>query len=219
MKPCSSKFLALCLVFALPSLAPAQAVKPVLSAAPPQPSASQSQSAGSSQAQPSGTVVVDPTTYVIGPDDNIQVNVWNEPKVSGSLPVRPDGMISLPLIGDMPAAGRTPMVLATEITKRLEKLINDPDVTVSVLGVNSKHVYMVGNIGKVGPLNMTPGMTILQAIVTAGGPSDYANKKHIYILRQENGKELKIPFDYKKAVKTGDMQGITLLPGDTIVVP
>ena len=165
-----------------------------------------------------GSPTADPT-YVIGPEDNIAVNVWNEPKVSGTLPVRPDGMISLPLVGDMPAAGRTPMQLAAEITVQLQKLITDPNVTVSVLGVNSKRIYLAGQVARVGPMTMTPNMTVLQALLSAGGPSEFANKKHIFILRTEGSKQLKIPFDYNKAVKTGNMQGVTLIPGDTIVVP
>ncbi len=161
---------------------------------------------------------VDPD-YVIGPSDTLEVNVFNEPKFSGSLPVRPDGMISISLLGDIPASGLTPMQLGAEITSRLKKLITDPSVTVSVLAINSKRIYLVGEVGKVGPLPMTPGMTPLQAIASAGGPSPYANTKHIYILRTVNGKQQKIPFDYKKAVKVGDMQGVTLISGDTIVIP
>jgi polysaccharide export outer membrane protein len=87
------------------------------------------------------------------------------------------------------------------------------------LGINSKHIYLVGEVGHIGPMTMTPDMSVFQAIASAGGLSAYANKKHIYILRKDHGKERKIPFDYNKALKTGDDQGITLQPGDTIVVP
>jgi polysaccharide export outer membrane protein len=166
----------------------------------------------------SGTVTVDPT-YVIGADDSLKIEVWDNPLLSGVLPVRPDGMITLPDIGDIPAAGRTPMQLSAEITILVKKLVIDPVVTVTVLGVNSKRIFMVGEVGHVGPLLITPGMTILQAFATAGGLSPYANKKHIYILRGPAGKQQKIPFDYTKALKKGDMQGISLVPGDTIVVP
>ncbi len=161
---------------------------------------------------------VDPD-YVIGAGDTLEVNVFNEPKFSGQLPVRPDGMISITLVGDMPASGYTPMQLGQEITTRLRKLITDPSVTVSVLAINSKRVYLVGEVGKVGPLSMTPGMTPLQAIATAGGPGPYANVKKIYILRANGAKQLKIPFNYRKAIRDGDMQGVTLMNGDTIVIP
>jgi polysaccharide export outer membrane protein len=158
-------------------------------------------------------------SYVIGADDVLLVTVWNETQLSGPMPVRPDGMITLPLIGDVLAAGSTPMQLRADLTNRLKKFVTDPVVDVSVTAVNSKEVFFVGEIGHVGPLQLTPGMTILQAIATAGGLTPYANKKKIYIQRGEQGKQQKIPFDYDKALKKGDMQGVTLVPGDTIVVP
>jgi polysaccharide export outer membrane protein len=157
--------------------------------------------------------------YIIGADDSLQVTVWKDSQLSASLTVRPDGKISLPLINDIMAAGYTPMELAKDITTRLQKFITDPVVSVSVLAVKSKRIFMTGEIGRPGPLDLTPGMTILQAISTAGGPTPYGNKKHMYILRGESNKQQKIPFDYTKAMKTGDMQGVTLLPGDTVVVP
>jgi polysaccharide export outer membrane protein len=145
--------------------------------------------------------------------------VWKQPNLSATLPVRPDGKISLPLVGDIPAAGFTPMALAADITNRLKQFVTDPVVDVSVLAVNSKRIFLIGEIGHVGPLAITPGMTVLQAIATAGGLTPYANKKKIYILRGDPGKQQKIPFDYNKALKKGDMQGVSLVPGDTIVVP
>lgn len=189
--------------------------KPVVTPVQPQDS---STPAPSSPAAPTTNEALDPN-YVIGAGDTIEVNVFNEPKFSGALPVRPDGMISITLVGDIPAAGFSPMQLAAEITSRLKKLITDPNVTVSVTGINSKRIYLVGEVGHVGPMAMTPGMTPLQAIATAGGPGAYANVKHIYILRKVGGKEQKIPFNYKKAVKDGDSQGIVLQSGDTIVIP
>jgi polysaccharide export outer membrane protein len=144
--------------------------------------------------------------------------VWKEPSLSGSIPVRPDGMISLVLVGDMLAAGKTPMQLADDITAKLKKYIQDPNVSVMVMGVNSHKIFMVGEVGHVGPIGMTPGMTALQAIAAAGGISPYGNAKKIYILRVEDGKQQKIPFNYKLAIK-GENQGPSLKPGDTIVVP
>jgi polysaccharide biosynthesis/export protein len=161
---------------------------------------------------------IDPERYVIGAEDSLQITVWKEPTLSGTIPVRPDGMISMVLVGDLRAAGLTPMALGADISQRLKKYIQDPVVTVVVLGVNSQRIFTVGEVNKVGPLMMTPGMTVLQAIVSAGGLSQFANSKKIYILRTVNGKEQKLPFNYKQALK-GDNQGITLLPGDTIVVP
>jgi polysaccharide export outer membrane protein len=192
-----------------PGVAQQSASKPVLSAAP-------GALAAAAPAEPpvAGPVPVS-ANYVIGADDSVKVDVWKEPNLSATLPVRPDGKISLPLVGDISAAGFTPMQLAADITVRLKQYVTDPVVNVSVLEVNSKRVFLIGEILHTGPIAITPGMTVLQAISAGGGVTPYANKKHIYILR----KDQKIPFDYTKALKKGDMQGVSLAPGDTIVVP
>jgi len=170
------------------------------------------------QVQPSAANV-SPSTYVIGPDDSIAVTVWREPTLSGTVPVRPDGMISLALVGDIMAAGRTPTQLGVDITARLKKFLTDPTVNVTVLGVNSKRVFLVGEVMHIGPIPLQMSMNPLQAISAAGGPTPYAHQTKIYILRGEQGKQKKIPFNYKKALRDGDLQGVTLLPGDTIVIP
>ena len=180
-----------------------------------QPSASQAPASNQGKA----VVMVDNSTYIIGADDGLQVTVWKEPSLSGTFPVRPDGMISLVLVGDVPAAGLTPMQLGINITERLKKFIQDPSVSVVVTAVNSQRVFMIGEIGRVGPMSLTPGMTPLQAISAAGGLSTFANAKHIYILRGPQGKQIKIPFNYKLALKGDSKQLIALEPGDTIVVP
>jgi polysaccharide export outer membrane protein len=161
---------------------------------------------------------IDPNRYVIGAEDSLQITVWKDATLSGTVPVRPDGMISMNLVGDLRAAGLTPMALAADISQRLKKYLQDPVVTVVVLGVNSQRIFAVGEVNKVGPLMLTPGMTTLQAIVSAGGLTPFASSKKIYILRNVGGKQEKIPFSYKQALK-GDNQGILLIPGDTIVVP
>ncbi len=159
------------------------------------------------------------SSYVIGSEDSLQVTVWKEPNLSGTLLVRPDGMITLPLVGDVTASGLTPTALGKDLTTKLKKFISDPLVTVTVVAVNSKRVYLLGEVARVGPLSLSPGLTPLQAIAEAGGLSPYAHAKDIYILRVVNGKQQKIAFNYKKALKTGDQQSVSLLPGDTIVVP
>ena len=185
-------------------------------ATPGNPQALSSGAAPAANPAPAANVAPD---YVIGPSDSLAVTVFKEPTMSGTLPVRPDGMISLSLVGDLQAAGLTPMRLSEEIRERLRKFINDPSVTVTVLAVNSKYIFLLGEVGKPGELPLTPGVTPLQAIASVGGLTPYANGKHIYILRTAGGKQLKLPFDYKKAIKTGDQQGVTLVAGDTIVVP
>ncbi len=199
----------------MPAIAQQGVTAPILSPAPTQQPAAPPVS---SSAKSTGPVTVSPD-YVIGAEDGIQVTVWKEPNLSGALTVRPDGMISIPLLGDVRAQGMTPMSLSNDLTARLKKYITDPLVTVTVEKVNSQHVFMVGEIGRVGPLAITPGMTMLQAIASAGGLTPYANAKHIYILRGKPGSQQKIPFNYKKAVKDGDQQGVSLQSGDTIVVP
>ena len=158
-------------------------------------------------------------SYVIGATDVLAVSVFKEPTLSSSILVRPDGMISMPLLGDVQASGKTPLQLADEITAKLKKYVQDPNVTVILTAMNSKKVYLIGEIGHTGPIEMTPGMTLLQAIATGGGLNPYANAKKIYILRVEGGKQLKIPVQYKQALK-GDLSlNLILNPGDTIVVP
>jgi polysaccharide export outer membrane protein len=211
-----------------PASTPAQPAVSVPSSAPAEKPSPSDQTASSAKANPkeptakdaNGIPNVDPARYVIGPEDALQITVWREPSLSGSFPVRPDGMISMVLVGDMPAAGRTPMQLADEISERLKKYLQDPTVSVVVQGVNSQRIYLMGEVGHVGPINLLAGMGPLQAIAAAGGLGPFANSKKIYILRNEgSGKPQKIPFNYKQALKGDDAQGIKLQPGDTIVVP
>jgi polysaccharide export outer membrane protein len=158
-------------------------------------------------------------TYVIGASDVIAISVWKEPTLSGSLLVRPDGMISLPLLGDVQASGLTPLQLADQIATKLKKFVQDPNVSVVVSQIHSKVVYLMGEVGKKGPIEMTPGMTLLEAIGSAGGITEFANAKKIYILRDEAGKHEKIPVHYKEALKGDSALDLVLKPGDTIVVP
>jgi polysaccharide export outer membrane protein len=160
-----------------------------------------------------------PDSYVIGESDVIAVTVFKEPTLSSNMLVRSDGMISLPLLGDVKAAGKTPLQLADEVTAKLKKFIQDPNVTIVLNQMNSKKIYLIGEVGKPGPMVLTPGMTLLQAIATAGGISEYANAKKMYILRTEDGKQKKIPLQYKQALRGDSSLNLTLNPGDTIVVP
>lgn len=158
-------------------------------------------------------------TYVIGPSDVITVTVWKQPSLSGPLVVRPDGMISMPLLGDVPASGSTPPRLSSLIATRLTKYFRDPDVSVELTQINSKKVYLLGEVQKPGPVDMTSGMTLLQAIASAGGPTQYANTRKIYVLRSEGGAQQKIAMHYKDALKGSMNANVVLQAGDTIVVP
>jgi polysaccharide export outer membrane protein len=158
-------------------------------------------------------------SYVIGADDTLFISVWKEADLTNTLPVRADGMISMPLLNDVQAAGLTPMQLSASITEQLKKYIADPHVTVVVTQMNSQRVYLTGEVTHSGAMALTPGMTVLQALASAGF-TQFANTKKIYVLRHESEGDKKFPVDYKKLIKgESSQQNILLKPGDTIVVP
>ena len=157
--------------------------------------------------------------YIIGADDQLRISVWKEPDLSETLPVRPDGKISMPLLNDVPAAGLTPVQLKDSITEKLKKFIADPRVTVVVTAMNSRRIFISGEVLHGGPMILLPHMTVLQALSQAGF-TQFANPKGIYLLRTENGRQRKIAFNYKQVVKGNHPeQNIMLQPGDTVVVP
>ena len=157
--------------------------------------------------------------YVIGGNDVLDVTVWKDPTLSGNILVRADGMISMPLVGDVKAAGLTPLHLASQISEQLKKYVQDPVVSVVVVAIHSKVIYMIGEVSKPGPLDMTPDMTMLEAISSAGGLTEFAKRKKIYILRDQGGKRTRIPVQYKQALNGNRALDLPLYPGDTIVVP
>jgi polysaccharide export outer membrane protein len=182
---------------------------------PSQPAVPAMASGASQKAAPAA----DPN-YVIGGQDVLDISVWKEPEVSRVVPVRPDGKISLPLLNDVQAAGLTPAVLAAQITDSLKKYVTNPQVTVIVTTINSQRVYLLGEVTRAGAFPMIPGMTVLQAISSGGGFTQYARTKGIYVLRNENGKQVKYPFNYKEVINgKKPEQDIPLKAGDTIVVP
>jgi len=157
--------------------------------------------------------------YTIGLGDVLHISVWREPEFTSNVVVRSDGKISLPLLADITAVGTSPMNLAGILTERLRKYVDDPRVTVIVSQSKPPNIYMVGQVGHHGPMALTPNMTVLQAIVTAG-LTQFANEKRIYVLRVENGVQHKFPVNYKRLVKGSDADhNIELKPGDMIVVP
>ena len=162
----------------------------------------------------------DDPTYKIGAQDVLRIDVWREDQLTRTVPVRPDGKITLPLLNDVQAVGLTPMELAGVIRDGLKKFITNPQVTVSVSEINSRRIYVNGEVNRSGAYPMLPHMTILQALSGSGGFTAFARIKNIYILRTKDGKPVKIPFNYKEAI-TGKNpeQNIELEPGDVIVVP
>jgi polysaccharide biosynthesis/export protein len=162
----------------------------------------------------------DDPNYVIGAQDVLDISVWKEPEVSRVVPVRPDGKISLPLLNDVQAAGLTPSKLAAQITESLKKFVANPQVTVIVTIINSQRIYILGEVSRAGAYPLLPGMTVLQALSSGGGFTQFANTKKIYLLRTVNGKQEKYPFNYKEVIagRHSD-ENISLKAGDTIVVP
>jgi polysaccharide export outer membrane protein len=160
------------------------------------------------------------TSYKIGPLDVLNIDVWKEPNISRTVPVRPDGKISLPLLNDVQAAGLTPTELSSEITQDLAKFITGPQVTVIVTEMNSQRVYIMGQVMRAGAYPLLPQMTVLQALSSAGGFSQFASVKKIYVLRREQSRQTRIRFNYKQVVD-GDHpeEDVILQGGDTIVVP
>ena len=183
----------------------------------------QSSAPGSAPAKnaPTGGVAHD-DSYVIGASDVLAINVWKEPDVSRVIPVRSDGRISLPLAGELQAAGETPKQLEQEISKRLASYISEPEVTVIVQEVKSVKFNIVGDgIARPGSYELTPPMSVLDAIAMAGGLKDFAKKTKIYVLRvAPDGTSTRLPFNYKEVTKGEKLsQNVELKQRDTIVVP
>ena len=172
--------------------------------------------------KPTGVATgVRPDAYIIGAEDVISVYVWKEPDMSKTVPVRPDGMISLPLVGEVKAAGSTPVQLQDVLAEAMKKLISDPQVTVVVEKVASLNFNIVGEVAKPGYYPLTRRLTVLDAISLAGGFKDFARTKKIYVLRTAaNGTQERLPFNYKDVIAgKNSQQNIELQPRDTIVVP
>lgn len=160
-------------------------------------------------------------SFVIGANDVLAINVWKEPDVSRSVPVRSDGKISLPLAGEIQASGLTPLKLEQDIASKLQSYISEPEVTVIVQQINSQKFNILGMVSKPGSYSLTNSSTVLDAIAAAGGFRDFAKQKSIYVLRRNpNGIESRLPFNYKDVVKGKNPdQNVKLQPNDTIVIP
>ncbi|MFB3813644.1 MAG: polysaccharide biosynthesis/export family protein [Terriglobales bacterium] len=158
--------------------------------------------------------------YVIGESDVLMINVWKETELSRSVPVRPDGRISLPLVGEVIAAGKTPPQLQEAIAAELKNFMSEPEVTVIVQDPRSKHFNVVGEVARPGSFTLTQPVSVIDAVALAGGFRDFAKTKKMYILRTiVAGQKARIPVNYKKAVRGDLSQDVMLQPGDTLVVP
>ena len=162
---------------------------------------------------------VDPDAYRIGLADQLMISVWKEPELSMMVVVRPDGMITLPLVNDVHVVGLKPTELQQVLTDKLKPFLTEPQVTVIVQGIRSRKVYLVGNVSKQGSYPLDGGETVMQLLAASGGVGPFAKADSIYVLRTENNKQVRIPFQYKKALKGRTKEDILLQPGDVIVVP
>jgi polysaccharide export outer membrane protein len=171
---------------------------------------------------PGQTTLNDPLdpSYIVGIADELQISVWKEPDLSMPVVVRPDGMITLPVIDDIKVVGLTTKQVQDVLTDKLKNVVSDPQVTVIVRNIRSRKVYLVGQVGHPGAVTLNGKETILQVLAESGGPGPYAKSDKIYILRNTDGRQEKLTFNYKKAVKGGDPSSdIPLKTGDVIVVP
>jgi polysaccharide export outer membrane protein len=168
---------------------------------------------------PNASALIDPDTYRIGLDDQLMISVWREPELSMSVVVRPDGMITLPLLSDLLVVGLKPTELQQLLIEKLKPYVTEPQVTVIVQGIRSRKVYLVGNAIKQGAYNLEGGETVLQLLAACGGLGTFAKPDSIYVLRTENKKQVRIPFQYKKAINGRTKDDVILRPGDIVVVP
>ena len=163
--------------------------------------------------------VLDPA-YVVGPEDALDIAVWKDDTLKGTVLVRPDGGISFPLAGDFVVAGMTAAQVRDELVKRLEKFIPEPVVTVAVVKVSSYHIYVLGRVNKPGELLVGRNIDVLQALTLAGGLTPFASEDGIRIIRKVDNLTISIPFQYSKVRKGVDLtQNITLKSGDVLLVP
>ena len=179
------------------------------------PAQSQSSSSRSATAQAVSS------DYVIGADDVLAIDVWKEPELTRPVQVRPDGKISLPLVGEIQAAGLHPVDLQKQIADKLQAYISNPAVSVIVQEVRSKRINVIGQVQRPGEYNLSSPMTVLDALSLAGGFRDFAKETKIYVLRvQPDGSHARLPFNYKRVVKGKHLeQNVQLQSGDTVVVP
>jgi polysaccharide export outer membrane protein len=214
LRPFWSSLLAgVALAASVPSIALAQG------AAPPRPATPSTQPARQPGAATTSTGVPVPTDYVIGPDDVLGIVFWRDTDMTGDVTVRPDGNVTLPLLGDIKAAGLRPTELKDQITQAASKLISDPNVTVVVRQINSRNIFITGGVARPGAYPVSGQMNVLQIITVAGGLTEFADAKNISIIRVENGQTRRFKFNYNEVLDGKKMeQNILLKPGDTVLV-
>jgi polysaccharide export outer membrane protein len=210
------------------SLAGAQTPAPVAPQPPPA-GVAQPVPATATPAQPGTTkpgqpaapaAVTPPADYVIGAEDVLNIVIWREKDLSAEVVVRPDGMVTLPLMNDVQAAGLTPEQFRQQLTVAASKFVAEPSVTVIVRAINSRQVYIMGEVRTPGPYPLAGPTTVLQLIAKAGGLTEYADAKDIGVMRTENGRAVRMKFNYRDVSRGRKIeQNVLLRPGDTVIVP
>ena len=180
-------------------------------------------------AQPAAKPTTAPTTarqetaaagdYLIGPEDILDIAVWNNTAISRTVPVRPDGMISLPLLNDLQAGGRTPLQLRDELIRKLGEFMSNPEVSVIVREVHSLKVSVIGEVKKTGRFELRSRATVLDVLAQAEGVNEFASRSRIVVLRTDRNGTRRIPFNYQELMKGGEQENFLLQPNDIIVVP
>jgi polysaccharide export outer membrane protein len=166
-----------------------------------------------------GEVAV-PSEYVIGPDDVLSIVFWREAEMSAQVRVRPDGRISLPLLNDLVAVGLTPERLRERLEQEAKRYVTNPNATVVVLEINSRRIFVVGQVAQPGVYPLNAPMNVLQAIASAGGLLEFAHGRNIIVERVVSDRKIRLPFDYREVVKGKKVdQNVLLAPGDTVIVP
>lgn len=189
--------------------APSLAATPVEATPPAAPAATKVETA----------ILSNANDYKIGPEDLLDISVWKNPELSRTVPVRPDGKVSLPLVNDIQAAGLTPTALRQQLIDRLAEFIPAPEVAVIVREVHSMKVAVVGSVKTPGRYEIKSAATVLEMIALAQGFTDFASRDRIVILRRENGESKRIPFNYRKVAAGDEQANLVVQPGDIIVVP
>ena len=164
-------------------------------------------------------ILTNANDYKIGPEDLLDISVWKNPELSRTVPVRPDGKVSLPLVNDIQAAGLTPTALRQQLIDRLSEFIPAPEVAVIVREVHSMKVAVVGSVKTPGRYELKSAATVLEMIALAQGFTDFASRDRVVILRQENGETKRIPFNYRKVAAGDEQANLVVQPGDIVVVP
>ena len=158
--------------------------------------------------------------YVIGPDDVLSISFWREKDLSADVTVRPDGKVTVPLLNDVMASGRTPEQLRDAIQQMARAYLEDPTPTVVVKEIKSRRVFITGQVEKPGPYSLNDRLTVLQLIAVAGGLKEFADGKSITVMRSVNGRVIALPFNYRDVIRRKHLdQNVELRPGDTVVVP